>query len=355
MPSTHPWEMFHLADGSPQEGVDKVRPEILESWRRSRFSGVDPHELSISREQIDTDSAFVRVGAPVLLNMADLLVGTSTSLALTDPTGVVTWRWESEPTIARQLDRTEVEIGSSLDELAAGTNGIGIAVAERRAVTVIGAEHYKEPWHQWACAATPVVHPVTRRICGAVNVACRAEDANHLLLVVLRSLGDGIRSALRDTATTREHRLVDAHTRFRHAAHAPVIALDRHTLIVNDAAAALELDRPALWDAVLAAGPSGASVSVTSEYIGTVYPVTDHTLADGAVLVLHRRPASVSGNTPAAPQLDLENRLTPLERAERQVIADVLVANGNNKKAAAAELGISRATLYQRLRRYGLG
>jgi hypothetical protein len=37
-----------------------------------------------------------------------------------------------------------------------------------------------------------VLDPITRRVVGSVNVACRAEDANQLLLVAVRALVSGV-------------------------------------------------------------------------------------------------------------------------------------------------------------------
>lgn len=47
-------------------------------------------------------------------------------------------------------------------------------------------------------------------------------------------------------------------------------------------------------------------------------------------------------------------RLTPLERAEASVIAEAIAANGGNKSAAAKQLGVSRPTLYSKIRFYRL-
>ena len=46
--------------------------------------------------------------------------------------------------------------------------------------------------------------------------------------------------------------------------------------------------------------------------------------------------------------------LSPLETAEREIIAAVLAACDGNKSDAADRLQISRGTLYERIRRYGL-
>jgi transcriptional regulator of acetoin/glycerol metabolism len=47
--------------------------------------------------------------------------------------------------------------------------------------------------------------------------------------------------------------------------------------------------------------------------------------------------------------------VTPLESAEAAVIAAMLSECNGNKSAAAGRLGISRATLYSKLRRYRIG
>jgi transcriptional regulator of acetoin/glycerol metabolism len=47
-------------------------------------------------------------------------------------------------------------------------------------------------------------------------------------------------------------------------------------------------------------------------------------------------------------------RLTRLELAERDAIAAALVAAGGNKRAAAAQLDVSRSTLYRKISALGL-
>jgi transcriptional regulator of acetoin/glycerol metabolism len=47
-------------------------------------------------------------------------------------------------------------------------------------------------------------------------------------------------------------------------------------------------------------------------------------------------------------------RLTPLETAERDLIVSALLEAGGNRSAAAAALGMGRATLYRRLRAFGI-
>ncbi len=55
---------------------------------------------------------------------------------------------------------------------------------------------------------------------------------------------------------------------------------------------------------------------------------------------------------PAVPPCDIPNGLSRLARLERDAIVRALAAAGDNRNRAAAELGISRATLYRKLAAY---
>lgn len=338
------WERFQSGESV------QARGEILDSWRRSRRNGVDPDRLELTHTDIDEESPFLRIGGRVMEKMADLLVGNSTSLALADSDGTVAWRWDSERSVARCLDHVDFGPGSRVDEPLAGTNGIGMSTTTNRVALVVGAEHYKQPWHSWACAAAPVVDPITRRVVGSVNVACRAEDANHLLLVAVRALVSGVETALGEAATARQRRLLDAHMSLSSTASGAVVTVDGHTMIVADSAAGLILDRAELWAIVRESGIGTSEVALNEDLHARIYPVSAGRIDDGVVLVVRR---GVPRGLPVSTLVPLPN-LTPLEEAERKVIADTLAECGGNKTEVATRLGLSRGTLYDRLRRYRL-
>ena len=60
------------------------------------------------------------------------------------------------------------------------------------------------------------------------------------------------------------------------------------------------------------------------------------------------------GDLPATHRNPPSRRLSPIEQAQRDAIANALRLAGGNKKAAAQQLGISRTTLYKALRSYGI-
>lgn len=98
----------------------------------------------------------------------------------------------------------------------------------------------------------------------------------------------------------------------------------------------------------------------------TLSPEVAELLADhhwpGNVAELHhevRSAAAAAGRGPIRPEhlpayLRAGRRLSPLERAEAGVIAETLAASNGNKTEAARRLGITRPTLYARMRTYRL-
>jgi sigma-54 dependent transcriptional regulator, acetoin dehydrogenase operon transcriptional activator AcoR len=60
------------------------------------------------------------------------------------------------------------------------------------------------------------------------------------------------------------------------------------------------------------------------------------------------------GDLPATHRNPPRRRLSPIEQAQRDAIANALRLADGNKKAAAQQLGISRTTLYKALRSYGI-
>ena len=348
--SIRAWERF-LGSGDADDISGSVPDIIADSWLRSHELGVAAEDLHVPHFEVDTHSAFVATAAPVLLGMSDLLLGSSTSLALTDRAGTVVWRWDSESSITRALDATEVELGSSMREATTGTNGIAIAAVLERPATVIGTEHYKSAWHRWACAASPVFHPVSRQMVGVVNVACKAEDANHLLNVAVRSMAREIQATLRSTATLPEQRLLAAHLKRRSLTSNPVVTVNDRTLIVDDDGLRINLNHSAVWNAVCEAARSDTVLQIAPGVRARIHRVLPGRPDAGVTLeILHAEQHHDSAS--GAASTSAHSGLTGLELAEMRVIREALQRHSGNKQAAAQELGISRGTLYARIRRY---
>lgn len=336
------WEAFQL-DGLAPRGVSA---DVVESWRRSRSLGLDPERPSFKEHDVSLESPFIRAAVPVMLEMARQLDGSDTCLALADPNGTIVWRWVGTPQLKRALSRVHVVERVQFSEDTLGTNGIGTALESKNVVSILGANHFCRSFHLWSCVAAPVFHPVTRRLCGAVNITCRAEQANQFLQIAIRAMTEDVRKELYSTATAGQKLLLDAYLARRTRTLAPLVAVNDKILISDE----LPFDQATLWKRVKDASPSARFLEVENGIAARVWPVTAGTFADGVVLEL--APSSLPlDETPSAPE---PSDLSPLEHAERRVILECLARHDGNKSHTADELRISRRSLYDKLHRYGI-
>lgn len=339
------WAEFD--NGSDPQGV---RPGILKSWHRSRRACVSHESLDLGGTGEASQSRFIDVAAPVLLGMAELLGGSSVSLALAGVDGRILWRWACERWLYSDLDNGSLIPGASFAESDAGTNGIGVALQLERTALVVGEEHYKLAWRPWACIATPIADPVDRRIIGVVNIGLRATEANQFLGIAIRTLATQIESAFLAAAGTGQRRMLDTMTSFRRKfGNRPMIALNADTMIVEGRIPGFKADHEQLWE--LCRGRSGRTISLTAGHTARVLTVTPGRDRDGFVLAVDDD-GVYQLSTP--PDAGLPHSLGPLEEAEVSVLRQTLAECRGNKSAAAQRLAISRGTLYRKMRAYHL-
>src|SRR5947209_4275017 len=187
-------EQFLTAD---EVEPGQVRDTILASWWRSRRWNVaaDHVDLSYVRDP-DLDTPLTRSALPVLRTLREHLDGQPISIILTDASGVVLTRLMADRDLDRHLDGVQLAPGFSYAEASVGTNGIGTALEGGRPMHVFGHEHYAENLEDLACAGVPILHPLTGKTVGALDLTCRREDAGPLLITLARATTEQIRSAL---------------------------------------------------------------------------------------------------------------------------------------------------------------
>lgn len=197
-------------------------------------------------------------------------------------------------------------------EASIGTNGIGTALADERAVSIFRDQHFFSS-NTGLCCTTAPIRDHRGEVAAALDISTCRDDVNEMMLSILSQ-------TVRDAALRIELNLFRSAfpgARFLivpQAAHAAaaLLAVDRNDLVIGATRAArLAL---ALDDTRIAAG------------------------------------------IPAADALD-ENRAgdrQDLVEAERAALMRALSrANGNVSQAAIA-LGMSRATLHRKMNRFGL-
>ncbi|MGV9254368.1 sigma-54-dependent Fis family transcriptional regulator [Streptomyces sp. NPDC003697] len=275
-----------------------LRPEIANSWRRCLLSGVNPDRLATQEAPRQKDGLLSRAARGVLQKRADQLAGTATGLILADRNGVVLDRWTDDGRLSRLLDESRSDLGSVLDEAVAGTNGIGTVLEEQRPVVIKGAEHFTNVFQAFTCVGVPIRHPVTRQLQGVLNITCRYEDGNSLILPFALETAHEIERRLYLDSSRNERLLLEQFLAAEKRSNRPVIVLNDQIVITNPAAARLidDVGRTRLWEhAAQAIDRREQRVGSLSLESGALLNLQCSPIGDGASVIgaiIHVQPAA---------------------------------------------------------------
>ena len=161
---------------------------LLASWQRSQEYGVSAESVDPAwAGDIPDDSLFFQCGQEVLEGLHQSLMNEPLGLMLTDADGLVLNRFSGDPALLRALDRVYLAPGFAFSERQAGTNGLGLALADKEPTLVRAEEHYSASLRTYTCAAAPVLDPVTGRLEGSVNITTWSRTSPGLLLALAQS------------------------------------------------------------------------------------------------------------------------------------------------------------------------
>ena len=168
--------------------VRAVPDRLMASWRRSE-------EYGVSLEAIDpvfagtgpSDTLFFQCGQEVLSGLHETLANEPVSLMLTDAEGLVLERMSGDTSLLRALDKVHLAPGFAFSERDAGTNGLGLALADRVPTLVRAEQHYSSSLCVYTCAAVPVLDPMSGRLEGCVNITTWSKARGDLLLALAQS------------------------------------------------------------------------------------------------------------------------------------------------------------------------
>ncbi|MFJ7586627.1 SpoIIE family protein phosphatase [Streptomyces sp. NPDC097617] len=196
--------------GESVEG--SVRSPILSSWQRSRLLGLSPDTSELPfTEDFDPDAALLRAADPVLDRLQAIFAGSRTNICLADGHGMVLARRFGEKSMVRQLAAIQILPGFVFAEQFAGTNGIGLSLAERRLCQVYGAEHFAERSQSSACTAIPLRDQLSGHIKGVLCLGYPYTEADPALIPVVRKAAEAIERRLMDQSSARERALLQAY------------------------------------------------------------------------------------------------------------------------------------------------
>ncbi|TFB53608.1 helix-turn-helix domain-containing protein [Cryobacterium tagatosivorans] len=173
----------------PHDGqVVSAAKRVQASWQRSEDYGVSAETVDpVWAGSVATDSLFFQCGQDVLSGLHGILANEPVSLMLTDADGLVLNRFSGDTSLLRALDKVHLAPGFAFSERVAGTNGMGLALADRTASLVRAEEHYTASLRTYTCAAVPVLDLRSGRLEGSVNITTWSRSSPELLLALAQS------------------------------------------------------------------------------------------------------------------------------------------------------------------------
>jgi transcriptional regulator of acetoin/glycerol metabolism len=110
----------------------EMSERLRASWQRSQEYGVSVESVDpVFAGTQDQDSLFFECGLEVLTELHKTLAAEPISLMLTDADGLVLNRLSGDHSLLRALDAVHLAPGFAYSEREAGTNGLGLALADR--------------------------------------------------------------------------------------------------------------------------------------------------------------------------------------------------------------------------------
>jgi transcriptional regulator of acetoin/glycerol metabolism len=170
-------------------------PRLRASWRRSAKYGVSPDGVKpVFTGSVDKGSLLYECAQQVLTGLQSTIANEPVSLMVADRDGLVLARLCSDAAILQSLDRVHLAPGFYYDERHAGTNGLGLSLADRAPSLVRAGDHYCTELRSFTCAAVPVIDPAGE-LAGSINLTTWSESSSELLLGLAQAAA-GATSAL---------------------------------------------------------------------------------------------------------------------------------------------------------------
>ncbi|MCV2489898.1 Fis family transcriptional regulator [Geodermatophilus sp. YIM 151500] len=180
----------------PELEARDAAPRLRASWRRSARYGVPPDEvLPVFTGSVDTGSLLYECAHEVLTGLHRTITNEPVSLMVADRDGLVLARLGDDRDIRRSLDQVHLAPGFFYSERTAGTNGLGLSLADRAPSLVRASEHYCTVLRGYTCAAVPVLDPVDGDLAGTINFTTWSDSSPDLLLALAQAAA-GATSAL---------------------------------------------------------------------------------------------------------------------------------------------------------------
>lgn len=180
-----------------------IRPEIYESWVRSRSYLVDPYNSKTAllppddlQKRMEDNKFLIEITRPYMEKLYSIVKGSGFYLLLADKDGYILDLIGDQDIIERGRSYSKLVVGANRSEQYAGTNAIGTGLFLKKPIQMWGEEHYVKPHKDYSCSSAPIFD-AEGRLLGCLNITGRAHAIHLHTLGMVISAVDGISNQLR--------------------------------------------------------------------------------------------------------------------------------------------------------------
>lgn len=192
------WQQYIVGEQELPSALHTLRPEILDSWKRSVAYGVNPVipvHTSLPPEQLEQlltlNKNLIHTTHAHMASFFPYIKGTNFAMALANADGYILDLITDEGGIRSQAEKTGLRIGCRRSENVTGTSGIAMCLALDQPCEVYGNEHYLERNQNYTCCAAPI-HDQHGALLGCLSLIgpCNITSAHSLGMIT--AAADGI-------------------------------------------------------------------------------------------------------------------------------------------------------------------
>lgn len=155
------WKFF-VSKGIIKKGL--IREAVSSSWRRSTSYDIDPFAKNLdvvllTEEEVDKRyenfMTLIKTAKPFMESLHKIVESSGLIVRLVDRDGYVLESM-GDYKLVEQYGILNLRRGGNVRENTIGTNAIGLALAIKKPIQVLGAEHYCKQYHKWTSSACPI-------------------------------------------------------------------------------------------------------------------------------------------------------------------------------------------------------
>lgn len=218
------------------------------SWKRCQHYGLKPsdpvyddiisgnriREITRQHEQLITHTG------QIFSKMNRLIKQSGQMALLIDAQGTILHA-VGDPDFSTRAEMVQLQVGANWEERRKGTNAIGLALTEQKAVRVHAEEHYYTSNRFLTCASSPVFSP-SGQLIGIINISGKKESYHDYTLTLACLAADSLQNKLIWDEAREEHLITLKELDYTaQNVPMPLLSLDRDNRIVRANQAALRI------------------------------------------------------------------------------------------------------------------